>query len=132
MQAEKSTVTLEVAGISTEMEVSKIIPYSQNAKLHTKEQIEEIKKSIQKNGYYQEIAIDEDNVILVGHGRLEAIKQLGYKKVGVKRLTGLSELEKKELRLKDNLINSMTGYNLELLKIEQEEIVELGGNLESG
>lgn len=121
---------LETAGVSEIVEISKIIPYENNAKIHTKEQIEEIKKSIKTNGYYQQIVVDEDNIILAGHGRLEAIKELGYKKVGIKKLSGLSELEKRKLRLDDNFINSMTGYELHALSVELTEIKVLGGEVQ--
>lgn len=121
---------LQTAGISEVLEISKIVPYENNAKLHTKEQVKALKKSIKDSGYYQEIVIDENNVILAGHGRLEAIKELGYKMVGVRKITGLSNVKKKEMRLNDNLINSMTDYDLELLSLEISEIKQLGGSIE--
>ena len=122
--------TLNLTGVSEVVELSSIIPYQNNAKVHTPQQIEELKKSIQASGYYQEIVIDEESTILLGHGRLEAIKQLGFVKVGVRRIKDLTSVQKKEMRLNDNLLNSMTGYNLQLLKLEMNEIKELGGNIE--
>ncbi len=63
--------------------IEDIIPYEKNAKLHSAEQIEQIKKSIQEFGNNDPIAIDTDNVIIEGHGRYQALTELGYKEVEV-------------------------------------------------
>lgn len=71
--------------------ISEITEYENNAKLHPREQIEQIKKSIQEFGNNDPIAIDENNVIIEGHGRYKALQELGYEEVEVIRLN--SELE---------------------------------------
>lgn len=67
--------------------INKIKPYENNAKLHPKEQIDQIKKSIKEFGNNDPIAIDENNVIIEGHGRFLALKELGYDEVEIIRLS---------------------------------------------
>ena len=61
------------------IKIDKIIPYKNNAKLHPPEQIKQIKDSIKEFGNNDPIAIDENNVIVEGHGRYHALKELGFK-----------------------------------------------------
>ena len=58
--------------------IDKLIPYEKNAKIHTPEQIEQIKNSIKEFGNNDPIAVDSNNVIIEGHGRVLALKELGY------------------------------------------------------
>ena len=74
--------------------IDELKEYENNVKLHPKEQIEQIKKSISNFNMIDPIGIDEDNVIIEGHGRLEACKELGYKEVPCIRLTHLNEEQK--------------------------------------
>ena len=71
--------------------VSELKLYEKNAKIHTDEQIEQIKKSIKEFGFNDPIAIWHENEIIEGHGRLIAAKQLGMKEVPVIRLDELSD-----------------------------------------
>lgn len=62
-----------------EIPINQLKPYKNNAKIHSKEQIERLMKSIElTKGLKQPIVIDKDNVVICGHGRLEAAKKLGY------------------------------------------------------
>lgn len=65
------------------LNIAEITEYENNAKLHPREQIEQIKKSIQEFGNNDPIAIDENNVIIEGHGRYKALQELGYDEVEV-------------------------------------------------
>ena len=71
--------------------INSIIEYENNAKIHTEEQIEQICNSIREFGNNDPIAIDENNTIIEGHGRLYALKKLGFEEVDVIRLTHLNE-----------------------------------------
>ena len=66
--------------------IGSIRPYENNAKIHTPEQIEQIKKSILEFGNNDPIPIDGEGVIIEGHGRLMALQELGYTEVEVIRL----------------------------------------------
>ena len=77
--------------------LNKIKPYENNAKQHPVEHIEQIKKSIEQFGNNDPIAIDENGVIIEGHGRYFALKELGYKDAEVIRLSHLNEQQKKGL-----------------------------------
>lgn len=104
------------------MNIENIIPYENNAKIHTKEQIEQIKNSILQFGNNDPIAIDENNVIIEGHGRLYALKQLGYEEVEIIRLTHLTDEEKKAYILAHNKLTMNTGFDFEKLEKELKSI----------
>lgn len=87
-----------------EIQISDIIPYEHNAKIHSEEQIRKIAASIEKFKWQQPIVIDRNNVIVCGHGRYEAAKLLGYNKVPCKYADELTEDEIKAYRLADNRI----------------------------
>lgn len=97
--------------------------YENNAKLHPAEQIEQIKKSIQEFGNNDPIAVDENNVIIEGHGRLIALKELGYKEIEVIRLSHLNEEQKKAYMLVHNKLTMNSDFDLDLLQEELSNIV---------
>lgn len=111
-----------------EMEIVKIKindlkPYEKNAKLHTRTQIDQIKKSIEEFGMNDPIAVwGKDNVIVEGHGRLEALKELGYDEVECIRLDHLTNEERKAYTLAHNKINMNTGFDFDILSEELEGI----------
>lgn len=102
--------------------IADVVEYENNAKLHPQEQIEKIKKSILEFGNNDPIAIDENNVLIEGHGRLKALKQLGYEEVEAIRLSHLSEEQKKAYILVHNKLNIDTGFDVDLLNTELEDI----------
>jgi ParB-like chromosome segregation protein Spo0J len=76
--------------------ISELKPYDKNAKIHTKEQIEQIKQSIQEFGMNDPIGIwGKDNLIVEGHGRLIACKELNMSEVPVIRLGDLTDEQRK-------------------------------------
>lgn len=105
------------------MKIGDVIPYHNNAKLHPKEQIEQIKSSIRQFGNNDPIAVDANNVIIEGHGRLLALKELGYEEVEVIRLGHLTEEQRKAYTLVHNQLTMNSGFDIELLKLELGEIV---------
>lgn len=98
--------------------INDLIQYKNNAKKHPQKQIDKIKKSIQEFGFNDPIAIDENNMIIEGHGRYEALKQLGYENVECIRLNNLSEEQKKAYILVHNKLNMDTGFDSKLLNEE--------------
>lgn len=102
--------------------IDEIKPYKNNAKLHPIEQIEQIKKSICEFGNNDPIAIDENNIIIEGHGRYEALKQLGFDEVEIIRLTHLNEQQKKAYILAHNKLTMNTGFDFDTLNLELDSI----------
>ena len=102
--------------------IEELKPYKNNAKIHTTEQIEQIKKSIKDYGMNDPIGVWKDNTIIEGHGRLEACKQLGYKEVPIIRLENLTDEERKAYTLIHNQTTMNTGFDLELLSSELDDI----------
>lgn len=99
-----------------------LVPYEKNAKIHTSEQIEQIKNSILEFGNNDPIAVDNDNVIIEGHGRLLALKELGYKEVEVIRLGHMSEDQRKAYTLIHNKLTMNTGFDMDILFEELKSI----------
>lgn len=106
------------------VKIDEIKTYENNAKLHPSEQIEQIKNSIKKFGFNDPIAIDENNMIIEGHGRYIALKELGYEEVDCIRLTHLNEKEKKAYIIAHNKINLNTGFDTDILAEEIQNVFE--------
>lgn len=104
------------------IKIGDVRPYENNAKLHPKEQIEQIKRSIEAFGNNDPIAIDQDNVIIEGHGRHMALLELGYQEIEVIRLSHLNEEQKKAYMLVHNKLTMNTDFDKELLMAELEDL----------
>lgn len=102
--------------------IDDLIPYEKNAKIHTQEQVEQIKASIEEFGMNDPIAIWKDNVIIEGHGRLLACKELGFKEVPIIRLDELTDDERKAYTLVHNKLTMNTDFDLDILNDELENI----------
>lgn len=98
--------------------IDDIKPYDKNAKIHTEEQIEQIKKSIKEFGMNDPIGIWKDNIIIEGHGRLMACKELGFNEVPVIRLDNLTDDQRKAYTLIHNQTTMNTGFDLDILNEE--------------
>ena len=98
-------------------------PYANNAKVHTAEQIEQIKSSIEQFGFNDPIAIWHNNEIIEGHGRLLAVMEMDdVESVPVIRLDNLSDEERRAYMLVHNQLTMNTGFDEELLREELETI----------
>lgn len=102
--------------------VDQLIPYERNNKIHTEEQVKKIAKSIKELWFRAPILIDENNIILAGHGRLAAAQKLKMKEVPVIQYTDLTEEQKKKYRLLDNRLSDLSEYDLDNLKLELQEL----------
>ena len=96
-----------------------------NPRTHSKKQIRQIAKSIQRFGWTQPILVDENGVIIAGHGRYEAALLLGLREVSVIIVSGLREAEKRALTLADNKIAANAGWDRKLLAEELGELAKL-------
>ena len=106
-----------------------LIPDPRNARTHPKRQIDQIVASIRGFGFTNPILIDPGNKVIAGHGRLRAAKALDLVEVPTIVLTGLSDTQKRALRLADNKIALGAGWDLDLLKVEIAELVVLDVDL---
>lgn len=102
--------------------LTQLIPDPRNARTHSKKQIKQIAESISAFGFTNPILADPEGNLIAGHGRLLAAKELGLIEVPIITLTGLSETQKKALRLADNKIALNAGWDLEILKLELAEL----------
>jgi len=116
------------------MLLEEIKPSEHNPKVHNPEQIELVKKSIETFGWAQPIAVDVNNEIIIGHARYAAAKLIGEAEVPVVHMDHLTDKQIKALRLADNKLNQITGFDFELVMSDLEDIGELadltGFNLE--
>lgn len=108
-----------------------IKPYEKNAKKHPKKQIEQVANSIKEFGMNQPIVVDKEGVIIVGHGRYEALKMLGWEiKPEWVKVVDLNEEQAKAYRLADNKLNESEwdmGLAIEELKELSDEMFDLTG-----
>ena len=100
------------------MPISELVEYEHNAKKHTKKQIKQIIKSIDEFGFNDPIAIDENNMIIEGHGRMLACIDAGITEVPVIRLEHLSEEQKRAYILAHNKLTLNTEFDIDLLNDE--------------
>ena len=102
--------------------ISELVPDPRNARTHPKRQIAQIAASIRSFGFANPILADEQGRLIAGHGRLLAAKELGFSEVPVIELAGLSDAQKRALRLADNKIALNAGWDVEILKLELTEL----------
>jgi DNA modification methylase len=110
--------------------IADLKPDPRNARTHPKKQVEQLCASIRSFGFTNPVLVDETGVLIAGHGRLRAAKELGFATVPVIELLGLTEAQKKALRLADNKIALNAGWDLEILKLELAEIAVLDVDLD--
>ena len=108
---------MEVRNIS----VKDLIPYDRNTKKHDKTQINNVAESIKQYGFVQPIVIDKNNVVVIGHCRLLAAKQLKMKEVPCVCVEDLTEEQVKALRIVDNKSNE-SEWDFDILPDELAEL----------
>ena len=93
------------------VDIESIKPYENNAKEHPREQIEQIKKSIEEFGNNDPIAV-WNNEIVEGHGRYEALKELGQREIPIIRLDNLTDEQRKAYTLVHNKLTMNSDFDL--------------------
>lgn len=116
--------------------VKALKPYDKNARKHNKEDVSVIMKSIEKYGFSDPIGIWSDNNIIVeGHGRVEACKKLGIKEVPVIRLDHLTDEERRQYALMHNKTAELSSWDFDILSEELQDLdfgdLELDWGVES-
>ena len=105
--------------------ITSLIRNPRNARTHSKKQIREIGLSIQKFGFNGAVLVDEDSVILAGHGRLSGAEWAGHTMVPALRIEHLSEAQKRAYVIADNKLAEKAGWDPEILAIELGELAVL-------
>ncbi|MDU5374180.1 site-specific DNA-methyltransferase [Anaerococcus vaginalis] len=112
------------------VDIEKLVPYVNNARTHSADQINKLRSSIREFGFINPVIIDKDYGVIAGHGRIMAAKEEGIKEVPCVFADHLNEAQKKAYILADNRMALDAGWDEELLKIELESLEEYGFNVE--
>lgn len=107
------------------MDTGTLQTYANNAKIHTAEQIEQIKQSIEEFGMNDPIAVWKNNEIIEGHGRLIACTELGIDKVPVIRLDTLTDEQRRAYMLVHNKLTMNTDFDFDILQMELDELTNI-------
>jgi DNA modification methylase len=110
--------------------INDLIPYVNNARVHSEEQILQIASSIKEFGFNNPVLIDKDNGIIAGHGRVYAARKLGLEEIPVIRIEHLSKAQKKAFIIADNKLALNAGWDNEMLALELGELGDAGFDLE--
>lgn len=117
--------TTEFSLVSTD----KLIPYVNNARTHSKEQITKLRASLREFGFINPVIIDKDFNIIAGHGRVQAAKAEGIAEVPCVLVDYLTEAQKKAYILADNRMALDAGWDEELLRVELESLEDISFDL---
>jgi len=109
--------------------IKELIPYCNNSRTHSDEQVLQIASSIKEFGFTNPVLIDDQGGIIAGHGRIMAAQKLKMDEVPTITLSDLSEAQKKAYIIADNKLALNSGWDDELLKIELEQLKELDFDL---
>ncbi|CAB4134041.1 putative methylase [uncultured Caudovirales phage] len=114
----------------TQKKVTELIPYVNNSRTHSDEQVAQIAASIKEFGWTNPILVDGSNGIIAGHGRLMAARKLGYKEVPTIELSELTDTQRKAYIIADNRLALNAGWDNEMLTIELNDLLADGFALE--
>jgi DNA modification methylase len=109
--------------------VDDLIPYARNARTHSDEQVAQIAASIKEWGWTTPVLVDEDGEIIAGHGRVLAARKLGIDEIPTMTATGWTKAQKQAYVLADNQLPQNADWNMDLLKIEMQDLSTEGFDL---
>ena len=110
--------------------LSELIPYINNSRKHSDDQVPQIAASIKEFGWTNPILVDGDNGIIAGHGRIMAAKKLNMTEVPVIELAHLSKEQRKALIIADNKLALNSDWDTNLLALELQDLKDLDFNLD--
>ena len=105
--------------------VASLIPYVNNTRTHSDEQVQQIASSIKEFGFTNPVLLDEKNGVIAGHGRIMAAKLLKMDEVPTITLSELTEAQIKAYIITDNKLALNAGWDEDLLQLELQELDEL-------
>src|SRR5215207_8612573 len=106
------------------MSVGNLRPYAKNARTHSKKQIKQIARSIERFGFTNPGLISDENEIIAGHGRVQAAKLLGIESVPTLRLSHLNAAQRRAYVIADNKLALNAGWDREVLAIELQALID--------
>jgi len=112
------------------LKTSDLIPYINNSRTHSDEQVAQVAASIKEFGFTNPILIDEDGGIIAGHGRLLAAKKLKLDNVPTITLEGLTDAQRKAYIIADNKLALNAGWDFEVLAMELGQLKDLDFNID--
>ena len=98
--------------------IDRLVPYEKNARVHSAEQLAQLRASIQEFGFTNPILVDSKDGVIAGHGRLEAARDMGLTEVPVVVLDHLSPEQKRAYVIADNKLALNAGWDFSLLQQE--------------
>lgn len=110
--------------------IASLLPYAGNARTHSKKQIKQIARSIERFGFTNPVLIGDDGTIVAGHGRVEAAKLLAMTEVPTIALSHLSAADRRAYVLADNKLAANAGWDQDLLASELLALQSLGFDLD--
>lgn len=113
-----------------ERDVATLRPHPKNARTHAAKQLHQLAKSIETFGFTVPILVDDKDVILAGHGRVEAARSMGLRKVPTILISDLSEKQKRTYVIADNRLAQLSGWDPELLTAELAALAEQDNKLD--
>ena len=111
--------------------VEKLIPYANNARVHSPEQILKLRSSLREFGFINPVIIDANFGIIAGHGRVMAAKAEGINEIPCVLVDHLTEAQKKAYILADNRLALDASWDEELLRIELEALKEMDFDIQT-
>ena len=102
--------------------IEKLVPYVNNARTHSPEQINKLRSSLREFGFINPVIIDRDYGVIAGHGRILAAKEEGIKDIPCVFADHLTEAQKKAYIIADNRMAMDAGWDEELLRVEIEAL----------
>ena len=110
-------------------QVADLIPYANNARTHSEDQVLQIASSIKEFGFINPVIVDADGGIIAGHGRVMAAKKLGIDELPTVLVDHLTDAQKKAYILADNKMALNAGWDDDLLALELSDLKELDFDL---
>lgn len=113
-----------------QVQIDRLVPFARNARIHSKEQILQLRSSLREFGFVSPVIVDRDLNIIAGHGRVAAAKAEGLTEVPCVFAEHLTDAQKRAYILADNRLALSAGWDEELLALEFGELKDLGFDLE--
>ena len=114
-----------------QIEISKLVAYENNPKVHPDHQIKQLEKSLKEFGWTTPVLIDDNNVVVAGHGRLEAAMRSNIKSAPCVRLSSLNDHQIKAYRIADNRLSEMGRWDKFILADEFSGLMSSDFNVEA-